>query len=387
MRVAVLVNPDAGLGGVLAYKGSDGLADEARKAGAAERSGPRTQRTFARFSEIIQRSPSMEVEWMVGARRMGQNWWPSEIIVERVLGAGQTSEVTTSEDTVNMVIEALDAGVDLIVYAGGDGTTRDIVTALAKRPEGPDTPILGIPCGVKMYSGTFASSPEAVAEVIAAFVQGLLGPSTTEVMDLDEEAYREGNWLIRLFSEACTPSSPRWIQGSKQMVEALAEDEILLGMADWFSEQMTKHSERVWLWGSGGTLYKIAEHLGIETTLLGIDAISSSSLLATDLDGAAIEAFADETQDIHAVLSPMGGQGFLIGRANLQLTPRALQSIGPNRILAVATPAKLASLDSLRIETSSLEVDSLFAEAKFIRTLVGYNVQRMLRLLIDVEHS
>jgi len=387
MRVAVLVNPDAGLGGVLAYKGSDGLADEARKAGAAERSGPRTQRTFARFSEIIQRSPSMEVEWMVGARRMGQNWWPSEIIVERVLGAGQTSEVTTSEDTVNMVIEALDAGVDLIVYAGGDGTTRDIVTALAKRPEGPDTPILGIPCGVKMYSGTFASSPEAVAEVIAAFVQGLLGPSTTEVMDLDEEAYREGNWLIRLFSEACTPSSPRWIQGSKQMVEALAEDEILLGMADWFSEQMTKHSERVWLWGSGGTLYKIAEHLGIETTLLGIDAISSSSLLATDLDGAAIEAFADETQDIHVVLSPMGGQGFLIGRANLQLTPRALQSIGPNRILAVATPAKLASLDSLRIETSSLEVDSLFAEAKFIRTLVGYNVQRMLRLLIDVEHS
>ncbi len=387
MRVAVLVNPDAGLGGVLAYKGSDGLADEARKAGAAERSGPRTQRTFARLSEIIQRSPSMEVEWMVGARRMGQNWWPSEIIVERVLGAGQTSEVTTSEDTVNMVIEALDAGVDLIVYAGGDGTTRDIVTALAKRPEGPDTPILGIPCGVKMYSGTFASSPEAVAEVIAAFVQGLLGPSTTEVMDLDEEAYREGNWLIRLFSEACTPSSPRWIQGSKQMVEALAEDEILLGMADWFSEQMTKHSERVWLWGSGGTLYKIAEHLGIETTLLGIDAISSSSLLATDLDGAAIEAFADETQDIHAVLSPMGGQGFLIGRANLQLTPRALQSIGPNRILAVATPAKLASLDSLRIETSSLEVDSLFAEAKFIRTLVGYNVQRMLRLLIDVEHS
>lgn len=386
MLVAVLVNPDAGLGGVLAYKGSDGLADEARKAGAAERSGPRTQRTLSRFSEIIQRTPTMEVQWMVGARRMGEDWWPDDLAVERVLGAGRTSVITGPEDTARMVIEAVSAGADLIVYAGGDGTTRDVVAALAGHPEGPTTPILGIPCGVKMYSGTFASSPEAVAEVIAAFVQGLLGPSTTEVMDLDEEAYREGDWRIRLFSEAITPSSPRWIQGSKQMVEALDEDEILLGMADWFSEQMTKHPERVWLWGSGGTLHTIAKHLGIVTTLLGIDAISSTSLLAVDLDGAAIEALVEKTPDIHAVLSPMGGQGFLIGRANLQLTPQALRIIGPDRTLAVATPAKIASLEALRIETSSLEVDTLFAEARFIRTLVGYNVQRMLRLLIDVEH-
>ena len=386
MLVAVLVNPDAGLGGVLAYKGSDGLADEARKAGAEERSGPRTRRALARFSVISERTPNLDVKWMVGARRMGEDWWPDDLAIERVLGAERASEMTSSEDTMSMVSEAIDAGVDLIVYAGGDGTTRDVVAALSEHPEGPSTPILGIPCGVKMYSGTFASSPEAVAEVIAAFVQGLLGPSNTEVMDLDEEAFREGDWRIRLFSEALTPSSPRWIQGSKQAVEALDEDEILLGMADWFSEQMSKHPERVWLWGSGGTLHTIAEHLGIKTTLLGIDAISSSSLLAMDLDGVAIDNLANEASDLYLVLSPMGGQGFLIGRANLQLTPRALRSIGPDRTLAVATPAKISSLESLRIETSSLEVDALFAEARFIRTLVGYNVQRMLKLLIDVEH-
>ena len=387
MRVAVLVNPDAGLGGVLAYKGSDGLAEKARDAGAGDRSGPRTQRTLSRLSDIMQRYSTIELQWFVGARRMGEYWWPRTIPIEHVLGTNHVSDQTSPEYTSKMVKEAIDIGVDLIVYAGGDGTTRDVVNALSSKPGGIDTPVLGIPCGVKMYSGTFASSPEGAAEVIVAFAQGLIGPSSTEVMDLDEEAYRVGDWRIRLYSEASTPSSPRWIQGSKQMVEALDEGEIVLGMADWFSEQMEKHPERTWLWGSGGTLRTIARHLDLETSLLGIDAISNSNLLAKDLDGASIENLVNGNPDVHLVLSPIGGQGFLIGRANLQLTPRSLQAIGPGRTIAVATPAKLSSLNGLRVETSSLQVDTIFAQARFIRTLVGYNVQRMLKLLIDVEHS
>ena len=41
MRLAVIVNPDAGLGGRLGFKGSDGRAAEARAAGAEDRAGPR----------------------------------------------------------------------------------------------------------------------------------------------------------------------------------------------------------------------------------------------------------------------------------------------------------------------------------------------------------
>ena len=41
MRIGLVVNPDAGLGGRLAFKGSDGRAAEARAAGAKDRAGPR----------------------------------------------------------------------------------------------------------------------------------------------------------------------------------------------------------------------------------------------------------------------------------------------------------------------------------------------------------
>ena len=66
-----------------------------------------------------------------------------------------------------------------------------------------------------MHSGCFASSPKAGAEVLGSWLEGDLLISSTEVLDLDEEKYRNGEWAVRLYAEAKTPASPRWMQGAK----------------------------------------------------------------------------------------------------------------------------------------------------------------------------
>ena len=179
MLVGVLVNPDAGLGGRLGFKGSDGRAQEARDAGAEDRAGPRMNICLERLQVLLdQRGAS--VEFIVAGGRMGADWIPAGISFR---ATGDYSGNTNDIDTAEVVGEFLQNSVDLILYAGGDGTTRDIVNALGE----DRTPVVGVPGGVKMHSGCFAATPRAAAEVVNAYRSGELLLANTEVMDLDEE--------------------------------------------------------------------------------------------------------------------------------------------------------------------------------------------------------
>ena len=380
VRLRLLVNPDAGLGGRLGLKGSDGQAELARSMGAEDRSGPRMRTMLEHFSSI-HRAGFEDISWVTSEGRMGTEWLP-EAEIGSISTVHSSSGGTSAVDTQDAVNSLLESEIDLLVYAGGDGTTRDVVSAL-ESAESPETPVIGVPTGVKMHSGCFAASPKAAAEALSSWLIGDLLLASTEVLDLDEDLYRQGKWVVRLYAEAMTPSSPRWMQGSKQRIEASGEEDTTEGLADHIRELLVSDN-RMLIWGSGGTLRKIAEMNDFEPTNLGIDATIGNEQVGTDLsESDLLELLSEHDGPTTPLLSPMGGQGFLIGRGNLQLSPQVLRLIGIGNILGVVTPAKLLSVRRLRIETGDPELDADFADMRYMKVLQGYRTTRVLPVAVD----
>jgi len=388
-RIGIIVNPDAGLGGRLALKGSDGMAEIARAKGAEDRAGPRMYEAFEHLFSIIELSlvPWDNVHWLLPKGRMGDSWIPEKMKINgKWTNISDTPNATTAEDTINVVNSMIEQNVEIILYAGGDGTTRDIIGAL-ENIDSASTPILGIPAGVKMHSGSFAASPRAAAEAFAAWFSGDLLIAQTEVMDLDETLYREGEWVVKMYAEAMSPGSPRWMQGSKQRIERVSEVEILESLGDHLRETIEDDPELLVIWGSGGTLRTLGESIGFSITVLGIDVTLGNENIGTDLNENQLINTINEHKDrfknnarILTLLSPMGGQGFLIGRGNLQLSPTVIRSIGIENILAIVTPAKLATLNTLRIDTGDINLDKQFQEKKYMKALQGYRTTRLIRI-------
>ena len=398
MRVGIIVNPDAGLGGRLGFKGSDGRAEEARAAGAQDRSGPRMQQCVEKLSQLLDSSLNRQgekIEFICWSGAMGSSWMgktPVTII-------GDSPKTTSAQDTALLVKQLIDSEVDLLLYAGGDGTTRDIVKALENIGEtngksASKTAIVGVPGGVKMHSGCFATTPNAGAEVVLAYHLGDLRIGITEVMDLDEEVYQTGVWKVRMYGEAWTPSSPRFMQGAKEQVERASEEDTIEALAEHVKTLVADNNDLMIVWGSGGTLNRMGKHCGHDLTLLGIDVESPSPdggnkrILDLDLNEQGlleiIEKHSDsngQTKPILLLLSPMGGQGFLIGRGNLQLSPDVLREIGIENILGVATPSKLIGLSNVRIDTGDTTLDEMFHEKRFIKILQGFRTTRLIRIM------
>ena len=383
VRVGILANPDAGLGGRLGLKGSDGQADFARSKGAEDRSGPRMKLRLRHFAKI-HRTGFGEIEWVTSRGRMGSDWMPAKTDVASINFVHESPGATTASDTEIAVKNIIDSGIQILVYSGGDGTTRDIVSALDSAGF-PSMPVIGVPSGVKMHSGCFASSPKAAAEVLSAWIVGDLLVSSTEVLDLDEDLYRQGKWVVRLYAEAFSPNSPRWMQGSKELIQTESEDEIIQGLSDHIEQSFLDDNQLI-IWGSGGTLRAIGGNLGFDLTTLGIDATVGNEQVGTDLDESGIlEVLTKHSGSgkMTLLLSPMGGQGFLIGRGNLQLSPEVIKTIGIDNVLGVVTPAKLLSVRSLRIETGDEILDSEFSSRRYLKILQGYRTTRILPVSVD----
>lgn len=376
MRVGVLVNPDAGLGGKLGFKGSDGRAKEARAAGAEDRAGPRMTQCLSKLEELLSSGlnrVNANPEFFTWNGRMGGDWLNDFDFTD----LGSSPKETSAQDTSRLVNDLISNQVDIILYAGGDGTTRDIVNAM----EGNETPLIGVPGGVKMHSGCFATTPNAAAEVLLSFLQGDLLSSITEVMDLDEEVYLKGEWKVKMYGEAWTPASPRFMQGSKQQVERASEDEIIEGLANHVSDLIKEDENLMIIFGSGGTISRIGAHLELGLTLLGIDIFHNGEVFTDLNEQQLLEKIEPHDGEKLLLLSPMGGQGFLIGRGNLQLSPNVLTAIGQESILGVATPSKLIGLNFLRIDTGDPELDLKFQKRRFIKMLQGYRTTRVIRVL------
>jgi predicted polyphosphate/ATP-dependent NAD kinase len=395
MRIGIVVNPDAGLGGRLGFKGSDGRAAEARAAGAEDRAGPRMYQTLEDLKTLLLSSlnrSNIELECLGWKGRMGDAWMPTSNEKMFFTQIGETPAETSMIETSQLVTSLVEAGAEAILYAGGDGTTRDITNTLeAISKEAQEIPLIGVPGGVKMHSGCFATTPKAAAEVTLAFLLGDLRCAITEVMDLDEEVYQEGVWKVRMYGEAWTPSSPRFMQGAKEQIERSSESDTIEGLANHVESLLSSDDDLMVIWGSGGTLRRMGDFCGEELTLLGIDILgpvdNGKRQLFSDLnEQQLLEIIAQHVDENGAprprllLLSPMGGQGFLIGRGNLQLSPDVLRMIGIDNILGVATPAKLIGLNAVRIDTGEVELDQVFQTKRFIKILQGFRTTRLIRI-------
>ena len=167
-------------------------------------------------------------------------------------------------------------------------------------------------------------------------------------------------------------------------VQASEEDEVLEALGDHIREVFVEDSERLLIWGSGGTLRTIAEGLDFRPTLLGIDATLGSKQIGTDLnEQQLLELISEHEGDCTLLVSPMGGQGFLLGRGNLQLSPDVLRAIGIEAVLGVVTPAKMLTVAQLRIDTGDMELDAEFQEKKYLKVLQGYRTTRLLRVATE----
>ncbi|MFD8785458.1 ATP-NAD kinase family protein [Kitasatospora sp. NPDC059599] len=359
--VGLVVNPVAGLGGRVGLKGSDG-ADVQRR---ARELGARPEAVL-RASLTLRHLPPVEL--ITAAGPMGADAATAAGLpartVHRPAGPG-----TTAADTRAAVRALVAAGARLLLFCGGDGTARDVLDALGPEPR---LPVLGIPAGVKMHSAVFAVHPRAAAEVATAWAAGRgvrLEPA--EVVDRDEAALREGRVSARLYGRLTVPVLPERVQ-QRKTGSAGPDPAAPAGLAAEVAERVGP--DGLLVLGPGSTTHAVAAALGApHASLTGVDLLRlragrTARVLLRD-------ARADQLRALPATpwiaLSPIGGQGFLLGRGNQQLTPGLLRAAGRERLLVLATEAKLAALAGrpLLLDTGDPALDD--ALSGHVRVITG----------------
>ncbi len=343
-RIGFVINPIAGMGGRVGLKGTDGLAAEAMRLGAKPIAAARALEALRALKELLDGmlgAPS--IDWFTASGAMGGDaLLASGFATIAVVHAA--SAVPSAQDTRVAVQKFLFAGVDLVLFCGGDGTARDICSVT-----GEATPILGIPSGVKMYSGVFGVTPARTAEILTQYLAGDIGLADAEIVDLDEEKYRRDEWAVRLYMTARTPFEPSYVQTAKAIIVGADEDAVKEDIAAHLCEEIEAQPAELFLLGPGSTVQAVGRALDIDKTLLGVDAIADRHIVGKDLNERQILELLARYQQRKLVLSPIGAQGFLLGRGNQQLSPLVIRRIGAENIIVVATPAKLARTPLLRI--------------------------------------
>ncbi len=361
------------MGGRVGLKGTDGVAEVARAAGAEPVAGPRACAFAEAFLRSSREDGSLRVHWLTCARAMGHDPLRAAGFQEETIEVVYSpADPTTAADTRKAIEASLERGAEMLLFCGGDGTARDVATAMKDR-----VPIVGIPAGVKMHSAIFAVSPTAAANLLIAYLRGYLRPGFGEILDLDEEAYRKGEWRVRLFATAKTLSEPHLVQAGKMMVAEVSEEAVRAELASHFSELFAENPNTLFLLGPGSTLDGIASALGLQKTLLGIDAFVGGKIIEKDVNEKQILDLFDHHPNAKLIVSPIGAQGFILGRGNLQASPEVIRRIGTKNVIVVATPAKLEATPILRVDTGDPTLDEEFQRREYLFVIIGYRTSKL----------
>lgn len=361
-KLGLIVNPIAGLGGRVGLKGSDGIAiqQEALQLGAVPQSPHRAAEALQRV-----RSSIFDLAVITYPGEMGENVARGCGLTPMVIGAIKEGE-TTSNDTRNAARDMYRLGVDLLLFAGGDGTARDIVDTV-----GTTMFVLGIPSGVKIHSAGFAVSPACAGEVAARYLQGrVTGFQEAEVMDVDEDLLREGILSPRLYGYLKIPFEERFIQGAK--TRSSGNKEATENIARTIVDHM--RDTCLYIIGPGTTTRAITSRLGLPKTLVGVDVVSRGKRIGADVNEARLLSIIDrEDRTAKIVITPIGGQGYLFGRGNQQISPKVIREVGRDSVIVVATAEKINSLKGrpFLVDTGERAIDRMLSG--YIRVVSGYD--------------
>jgi len=281
---------------------------------------------------------------------------------------------TSAEDTHNAVKMMEDAKVSLILFAGGDGTARDIYSVIKDQ-----IPVVGIPAGVKMHSAVYATTPKSAARLVANyFASSDANLKDVEVMDIDEDAFRNGQLSASLYGYMKVPFERRYIQGAKS--GGIESDESAMSaVAHEISRRL--EDDVLYILGPGTTLKAIGNQLGVDKTLLGVDLFKDGKLIAEDVTNLQIEdIIANCNNQAKIIVTPIGGQGHIFGRGNQQISPSIIKRLGRESVIIVATTNKLASLNGrpFLVDTGDPDVDQLLSG--YIRVVTGVNMESVYRV-------
>ena len=369
--VGFLVNPIAGMGGAVGLKGTDGrkaLRDAVRKG-----AKPVSLERGLRFLEEVQRR-SQGIEFLTAPGNMGASI-ADQLKLEHE-SVGRIGKTTTSDDSIRIARLMRRKRADLIVFCGGDGTARDVLEGV-----GGEAPALGVPAGVKIYSSVFAINPAAAAESTVAFLEGQIPTRLGEVVDVDEIAFRKNRLSVKLFGYLTTPDSGPLMQASKSAT-GLSEDSELDAIAEYFIEKIDPGT--TYILGPGSTVERIAKRLGVNKSLLGVDVVKGNgTTLRLDVDEATLMNLIGKNplkSSTKIIISPIGGQGFLFGRGNQQISSQVIRRVGVENITVVGSRSKIEALHPRRLLTDS-DNDEIDQQLRgYLRVITGYREEMVVKV-------
>ncbi len=358
-KIGFIVNPVAGMGGTVGLKGTDGVLEEALKRGARPVAQNRAKKALERLNDR-----KTDLVMVTSSGEMGENVledlnFPTYFIVYH------PEKKTSNLDTKKVCKIFLEEDVDTILFCGGDGTARDIYEVI-----GSKIPIVGIPAGVKMFSGIFSINPQSISELITKFLDNQIQIREAEIMDIDEEMYRQNNFDIKLFGYAQTIYVPNLIQRRKSTFQSESEDVSKRNIACFLRELMKDGA--LYILGAGTTTKSIADLMGIKKTLLGVDLVKDEKLVARDVCEKDILTYIKGEDDVKIVVSPIGAQGFIFGRGNQQISAEVMRKVGTENVIIIATPYKLSQSPHLLVDTGDEELDRTLAGDKIV--VCGYRM-------------
>ena len=373
-RLGLIINPLAGVGGAVALKGSDGIeiSQQAMALGAKPQSQQRTRSCL----QAIQQQADQCVIY-TAANDMGENLcrdmgFNVEALADNTLGA------TTAADTEKTVEQLLEHGIDLLVFAGGDGTARNVYQALKRLNKEDVLPVMGIPAGCKIHSAVYAVTPKHAGELLSLIIKGRpLAIHEASVMDIDEEAFRQDRVKAKRYGQLNVPAENQYMQNMKE--GGVHHEEIVLqDIAAFVSETM--EPDTLYFIGSGTTPKAIMDILEQDATLLGVDVLENHQLLAKDVSEQQILALLEQGKSAKMVITIIGGQGHMLGRGNQQFSPDVITKIGQENIQLIATPEKLHALNGqpIRVDTGDDELNKQLSG--MVQVITGYDETTLYRI-------
>ena len=349
-KLGLIVNPIAGLGGAVGLKGTDGAGAvrNALERGAVPRANTRAAVALRQLAHLRQ-----QCQLLTYPPPMGEDAVRMAVLSPSVIGS-VASESTSREDTLRAADAMMEQAVDLILFAGGDGTARDLCCAVGDR-----IPVLGVPAGVKVHSGVYATTPVSAGLAAAEFLSGE-HPQTRlgEVMDIDEDAFRRGRMDARLYGYLRIPDDASRVQAAKSP-SAGDEADAIMSIGAEVADSILDGG--LYILGPGTTTKGVADALGVPKTLLGVDALIGRQIVALDATESQLMELLNGGRPAKIVVTPIGGQGHIFGRGNQQISADVIRRVGPDNVIVVATRRKLSSLRRrlLMVDTGDPELDRM----------------------------